>query len=230
MDSVTIANSDGNPKEMFVHSSQGDYISEVIKFTKMYYEIQLLVFLKSEFPVQQMVVDIGANIGNHSKFFWEEMKVPAIVAFEPVVTNAKLFRANNPCEKIVLHQIALSSEKTVRTLYNTGEGSFGGFSFNREPHSYVVSTEIPTATLDSFELKGVTLIKIDVENHENSVLEGAKNTILLNKPVIVLENSYYHFPNNFPIPEPHSHFMQSVGYVKIHSNVKNTGMDVWKSL
>ena len=31
-------------------------------------------------------------------------------------------------------------------------------------------------------------IKIDVENHENEVLEGAKSTILRNKPIIFLEN------------------------------------------
>jgi hypothetical protein len=47
------------------------------------------------------------------------------------------------------------------------------------------------------------MIKIDVENHENEVLEGAKQTILNNKPIIFIENLYYGYPNVCPNPNPH---------------------------
>ena len=43
--------------------------------------------------------------------------------------------------------------------------------------------------LDSMKIKEkIDLIKIDVEGHEIETLEGAKNTIKENKPVIVIES------------------------------------------
>ncbi len=43
------------------------------------------------------------------------------------------------------------------------------------------------APLDSLGLKNVSLIKIDVENYEDPVLEGARKTITENRPVILIE-------------------------------------------
>ena len=41
--------------------------------------------------------------------------------------------------------------------------------------------------LDSYNITNVSIIKIDVEGHEISVLEGALKTINKNKPKIVIE-------------------------------------------
>lgn len=82
--------------------------------------------------------------------------------------------------------------------------------------------------LDNFDLRDITLIKIDVENHEKEVLEGAKETIKRNKPVIVLENSYYFFSHIFPNPNPHQEIFEELEYEKIFSNVCNSSMDIWK--
>ena len=41
--------------------------------------------------------------------------------------------------------------------------------------------------LDSLHLNNVSFIKIDVENAENQVLQGARQTILHNRPIIILE-------------------------------------------
>jgi FkbM family methyltransferase len=45
----------------------------------------------------------------------------------------------------------------------------------------------PVITLDSLELTNVSMIKIDVDGLEDNVLEGARNTILANRPVILIE-------------------------------------------
>ena len=48
--------------------------------------------------------------------------------------------------------------------------------------------EYDFVTLDSLNIpEKIDLIKIDVEGHEIETLEGAKNTILKNKPIIVIE-------------------------------------------
>ena len=41
--------------------------------------------------------------------------------------------------------------------------------------------------LDDYNFTDVDIIKIDVEGHEHSVLLGAKQTILQNKPLIQIE-------------------------------------------
>ena len=87
--------------------------------------------------------------------------------------------------------------------------------------------EIDVVKLDNFNLSDISLIKIDVENHENEVLQGSKQTILTNKPIIVLENSYYYFSHIFPNPEPHKVILEELGYTKLYSNVCKSSMDIW---
>jgi hypothetical protein len=41
--------------------------------------------------------------------------------------------------------------------------------------------------IDSLELSNVSLIKIDVEGMEEQVLDGARKTILANRPIIIIE-------------------------------------------
>jgi hypothetical protein len=54
---------------------------------------------------------------------------------------------------------------------------------------------VRTATLDSFKLEGVSLIKIDVEGHEDEVLSGATDTIANCRPVLVVEIEARHRRN-----------------------------------
>jgi hypothetical protein len=112
-------------------------------------------------------------------------------------------------------------------LYNSEHDNFGGFSLHKQSKSFEVCNEIEVSTLDNFNFNDITLIKIDVENHENEVLLGAKQTILKNKPIIVLENSYYYFSHIFPNPEPHKEMFDELGYVKLYSNVCRSSMDIW---
>jgi len=46
---------------------------------------------------------------------------------------------------------------------------------------------VETMTLDSLQLNNVSLIKMDVENYEYHVLEGAKETLLKNRPILIFE-------------------------------------------
>ena len=41
--------------------------------------------------------------------------------------------------------------------------------------------------MDSFGFEDVTLVKIDVEHHEDAVLAGSTQTILANRPIILIE-------------------------------------------
>ena len=223
---IVIYNSDET--EMYIHQNTPDFISREIKSHRKFYEHELLDFLRVKFPNQRNIIDIGANIGNHSLFFAKYMNCETVFSFEPFPDNITIFKTNlrDYTEKCILFETALSDKNATRVLYNTGVGNFGGISFNCEPHSYVANPSIECRTLDTFMLNNVSFIKIDVENHENEVLDGARETILRNRPIIILENSYYYFSHLFPDPEPHRGLLE-LNYKKVYSNIRGSSMDLW---
>ena len=231
MEKVTIKyNNDDVEDEIdiYVHTTEEDYVSKIIKWNKIFFEVEMLTFLKKNFNNQKNILDIGANIGNHSLFFAKYINCDKIYSFEPVQKNIELFNVNlsNYKDKCFLFKNALSYKNGKMKLYNNGENNYGGFSLNKENDSYEVDI-IDVFKLDKFNFDNISLIKIDVENHEIEVLIGAKETILKNKPTIILENSYYYFSHIFPDPEPHKEILEEFGYKKIHSNIYKSAMDIW---
>jgi FkbM family methyltransferase len=231
MDKVTI-HYNNDDTEMYVYSVNTDYISGAIKYHKNFYEASFLSFLRTNFNNQKNIIDIGANIGNHSLFFAKYMNCNKIFSFEPFIQNIEIFKKNlsNYKDKCILFEKALSDKDGEMVLYNSEENNFGGFSLYKQEKSFEVLKKIAVEKLDNFNLKDVTLIKIDVENHENEVLVGSKQTILNNKPIIVLENSYYYFSHIFPNQNPHEEFFKELGYIKIFSNVCESSMDIWSPI
>lgn len=144
---------DNQDRSIFIHSK--DWIGKMIIQHQNYYEHQLLTFIKSNFSELLkggVVIDVGANIGNHSKFFREEMNM-MVIAFEPVQDNVQLFELNcKISDEMTLHKVALSDHAGEMTLYNSEKDNFGGFSLHQQPKSFVVEENIKVNTLDSFNL------------------------------------------------------------------------------
>lgn len=228
MDKITVTYND-DAVDMYVYSDNADYVSRMLKYYNNFYEHELLTFLKHNFTNQRNIIDIGANIGNHSLFFSKYMNCNKIFSFEPFAKNIELFKRNlsNYKDKCILFEQALSDKDGKMVLYNTEQNNFGGFSLYKQEASFEVLAEIDVTKLDNYNFTDVTLIKIDVENHELEVLMGSKQTIMNNKPIIVLENNHHYFSNIFPNPDPHAQIFEEFGYLKLYSNVCNSSMDIW---
>lgn len=229
MDSVV---SHYNDQETLIHVHAFDeVVSNQIRITNTFFEVDFLDYVKSWYPYQTEIVDIGANIGNHSLFFAEFLHCDKIHSFEPVALNVDILRKNmqRHGDKSIIYDMALSNCSGQMPLYNSQYGNYGGFSL----HSYsngsssLVGMEIPVATLDSFGFQNISMIKIDVENHENEVLEGAMQTIRQNKPILFIENLYYEYPHVCPNPDPHAPILHDLGYEKKDSNICHSLMDLW---
>ena len=87
----------------------------------------------------------------------------------------------NDCHNVTpirkaLGEVAQTIELDVRDPQNEG-GTAIGFG----------GDQAEMVTLDSLQLENVSLIKMDVERYELFVFQGAKETILRNKPVIIFE-------------------------------------------
>lgn len=131
---------------------------------------------------RRVAVDCGAHVGLWSFYLAKEFNV--IHAFEPVEAHRECFELNMmelEGSKIALHHGALGDHAGEVTLH-TGPASSGD--------TYIAKGGEHTSrmvTLDSMNLTGVDFIKIDVEGFEAAVIRGSKQTILDNRPVIVVE-------------------------------------------
>ena len=212
-----------------------EIVSNNIRQTRNFFEIEFLKYIKDNYPNQHGIIDIGANIGNHSLFFLEFLNCDNLYAFEPHPDNLSILKLNlsKYKNKSLIYDIALSNKDGLMPLYNSEINNYGGFSLfsYNDPTvgntSFLVKPDITVKPLDSFNLTNISMIKIDVENYENEVLDGARNTIQLNRPIIFVENLYHGYPYIQPNPDIHLKILTELNYVKKDSNIKNSFMDLW---
>ena len=134
-------------------------------------------------------LDIGAHIGNYSILLEPYFK--NVISFEPNPDTFQILDFN--CfdqTKITCHQLALSHIKGwcdfKKIELNAGK------SHLNVPHTNSIKgmlIKVECNTLDNLtpKLGEVGLIKIDVEGHEKSILDGAKVFLKTNKPMILME-------------------------------------------
>ena len=169
------------------------------------------------------VVDIGAHIGTfsiplakvYSNINFITFEVQRKV-FEVLSDNVKLNKINN----IKTYNIGLSDETKEITLsvpdYDL-ENNIGAFSLSVDVriNNYEVKTIGKTESfdlvpLDSFNIKDILLIKLDVEGYELNVLKGATNTIRNNSyPPIIFECWNWKFQEK---KQEVFNFLQDLGY------------------
>lgn len=144
-----------------------------------------------------VVVDIGANTGLYAYAFG---RTSPVEAFEPLPDPARLLHAlATTLPRLRVHQVALSCRSGTATLYvpRGDDGSLiselARFTPVEGPHETAV---VPLRTLDEYALGNLGLIKIDVEGHELSVLEGARETIARERPVLLVEIEQRHLSTN----------------------------------
>lgn len=158
-----------------------DLINKIVSTSNNFFEHWLLEPLKKKINSFDFVIDIGANVGNHSFFFKNICGAKRLIAFEPLKQNIELLKQN--CTNIEIYEFAISSLNSSGKLMLRDE-------LNNNSGTAVVSDfgyDIELRTLDSFEFKSPTFIKIDVEGHELYVLEGALNTINSYHPQLLIE-------------------------------------------
>lgn len=165
------------------------YIGRAIEFYNEVNEIEI-EFLLSLLKSDDVVVDIGANIGTHTIPFAQ--KVKKVYAFEPqlpifdlLVENIKL---NLLGEKIELFNCALGREDntafSLPKIDYDAPGNFGGIGCTES----ISDKPVEVRVLDRVPIERIALLKIDVEGSEIDVLNGAKGHIHRSRPLLYVEN------------------------------------------
>ena len=135
--------------------------------------------------------DIGANVGQHSLYM--SSFVDEVSSFEPsqrIVAQLRQNIASNAIENIRVYNFGLGDGEAVAELG-------AGFSGNSGSRSLLWSrTGEHTETViirqgDSFISKSndltINLCKVDVEGYESRVLSGLRETLIRDRPIILME-------------------------------------------
>ena len=128
-------------------------------------------------------IDVGAHCGLWTVQLGQYFD--HVEAFEPLDRHIECWEKNagwkGTCR---LHKVALGDEhgtcgmRVVETL--SGRSHVSGHG------------SIPMRKLDDYGFNDVDFMKIDVEGYEYFVLKGAEQTLLKNKPVLVVEKKPHH--------------------------------------
>jgi FkbM family methyltransferase len=146
---------------------------------------------------EKVAIDIGANMGTYCYYMAKYSK--SVIAFEPnkdLWTHLRRVLGTH----VQLEAAALSRNSATATLrvdnHNTGVATIedkNDLSCVAD-RSVVASRTVETKTLDSFQFSNISMIKIDVEGHEEAVIEGAQETIKRNRPAFIIESENRHNP------------------------------------
>ncbi len=179
-------------KQMVIFAD--DYVSDKVLSSAVYEKLQLeLIFdwLKTKKDIfDSTVLDIGANIGNHSLYFSGYFS--KCISFEPNPRTFSVLEINaRLAGNIVPMNMGLSDKKGSAPLY-TSFRNIGGASLSGDWNASVdrvcdIQLERIDDVIDQDEKVG--LIKMDVEGHEWFALKGAEAVIKNNKPVVIFEYS-----------------------------------------
>jgi FkbM family methyltransferase len=162
-------------------------ISDVIVRENRFWEQHVFEQWIHHFPKNGLMLDIGANIGNHCLMFKKFFPQLKIWAFEMSYNNFRLLYKNvYPYLDIKCFNVALSNSVQIISYEDSEDNNNGGICVRSVEGGRHKNISIPLDNLTILE--SVLFIKIDIEGHEKYAYEGMKTLLLRDKPLIWAED------------------------------------------
>jgi FkbM family methyltransferase len=150
------------------------------------------IWLVRRLPIDgKLAIDIGASIGLFSRALAKS--AARVIAFEANPRVAE-FTAQVASRNVEVKNVALSSkhgETTLRIPIDRRKNTVDDLA-TIEPTNALyceptITETVQTRKLDDYDYSDCAFIKIDVEGHEDAVLEGAMRLIERNRPILMIE-------------------------------------------
>ena len=175
----------------------------MVKFDPDLFEPDIAFLMQTLISPNDVVLDIGANMGFHTVTMAKAAYAGHLYAFEPVAEMANENSINcalNRLENVSIIECALGDSRSEMGMHiNVAGGGMQGTStllgqndhVKKSPQNYT-SRKIQIHRLDDLiddlNISGnIGFIKIDTEGFDVLVLEGAMKTIQRHKPVMIVE-------------------------------------------
>jgi FkbM family methyltransferase len=174
-------------KHYWMHLPQAgtDYIQKKIADTNEPYEREMLEEMAGRLSPDDLVVDVGANVGNHTLFL-AAIAGCRVVALEPNRQLTDAIRAsarfNGLDERVQVLCLGAGAASGPASLKADNPSNLGA------QRLVLGSGEVEVRPLDHLGLDApVRAIKIDVEGMELDVLQGAERLIERDRPLLYVE-------------------------------------------
>ena len=172
-----------------------DFIQRYVYRKKSYFEQDNLDYICKKWNDgviertirKSLVLDIGANIGNHTLYYLNECGAKSVCCFEPVPDTFEILKRNieinNMQDRVQLHNAAVGETvgKASVTYYSQSNTGMSTIEKNTDGNIKMISVD------DMKIEERIGLVKIDVEGFEIPVLKGMINTLKSNLPYISME-------------------------------------------
>ncbi len=173
---------------LFLLDAKPDWIKDELKHNRPW-ESYIAPYIKQYVKPNTIVIDAGAHIGTHTLNLSRAVGPEGtVLAFEPQPkTFCELFMNTqiNGAANVWVFWAALGDKIGEIKLPNFNPGVEVTYLFD---FTYGDSgNSAPIITLDSLNLTNVSFMKVDVDGCDDIFLDGARETILRNKPVMVFE-------------------------------------------
>ncbi len=201
-----------------------DFISQMISIDGRFEdsELNLIEKLFKGRLDKKVILDIGANIGNHTLAFSKISK--KVYAFEPNIFIFELLKINtNKLKNVEIFNFGLSDQNQSILAkipkLNWGGGSLALDEKNSQPNKFI-EVLFKLKSLDKikmFSKTNIGMVKIDVEGHELNAFKGMKLLLMKDKPAILFEqNRGIVNKTSFEIE-----FLRSIGYKYLYEFKKS---------
>jgi FkbM family methyltransferase len=178
-------------RDVALSGFQGEYLLENVRREAAFYQSDLLQFLDllTRGAKPGLMIDVGANIGNHTVFF-AKVLAAHVLSIEPNPVALKLLKSNVELNaiagRVTIVEAAAWDAPGSAQLHTTSLLNLGASKIVEKPGNITLKPldEIlaPMPLADK-----VSLIKVAVEGFENRVLRGALQTIRNSRPILVVE-------------------------------------------
>lgn len=167
------------------------------ELTAVYEPVQPFILIAMARKLDDAVfIDAGANVGFYTVVLGSEPAIREVIAFEPMPRAAAAVRwnaqANLADKSVVVHELALSAQPgrlqfAVRSPLAGDNGALQDTLLEGEDFEvqWVRSERLDDVVL---QVTGREVVmKVDVEGHELSLLEGATRTLIKNRGFLQIE-------------------------------------------
>lgn len=187
------------------------------------WEPKINALIKYFSKINSTVIDVGTFVGSHTIAMSKAVGAfGKVIGFEPLLNNfceCAINLVENGCFNTILYHYALSNKEYTGEIIVIGGGeAITHINDSEEIDQNILLNQnnyrenVQVKKLDGFNFKNVSLIKIDVEGHQNEFLEGAIRTINENMSVILFEANDPQLDDR----NDTSKYIESLGYICMH--------------
>jgi len=155
-----------------------------------FYEVAELEFIRQSLKLSNpVIVDIGANTGNHLVYFAKIMQAAKVIPIEfhpDIIAGLKRHISINQVSNVDLSKLGYAIGKNHGTSF-IKEHPAKDLCLTEIGDNIINGKEVVVVTLDELIQEKIDFIKVDVQGTEIEALAGGKNLISTYKPDMLVE-------------------------------------------